>query len=283
MVVGNTLTVDAAGANPETVTITTVGTAGAGGTGHHVHACARLRARERRDRDAERRHQHVDGGAERHRAERDAGPTDATPAPSFGAPARIPIEADAGAITNTVDHFMPAIAADPASSGSSARPRALLLLLSARDCQYVNTPDAPVLAAGRLRLLDRRRRDVERSAVALARPAVARGSPAKHRTGNGNPDFGNVLAAAVVPAERTRSRPSGSSRSAIPVNGIDVSMYAPKRPDDRGWVMKRSRHAREESPSRLRLGAVARGARGRRDAARSCSARRPAAHRRRSR
>src|SRR5262249_54820990 len=33
LVVGGTLTIDAVGANPETVTITTVGTAGAGGTG----------------------------------------------------------------------------------------------------------------------------------------------------------------------------------------------------------------------------------------------------------
>ena len=45
LVVGDTLTIDPTGANPETVTITTVGTAGATGTGVGVHAGARLRAR----------------------------------------------------------------------------------------------------------------------------------------------------------------------------------------------------------------------------------------------
>jgi hypothetical protein len=47
------------------------------------------------------------------------GPTAASPNPAFGAPNRIPIEADASA-ANPVDHFIPGIAADPSTSGSAA-------------------------------------------------------------------------------------------------------------------------------------------------------------------
>src|SRR4029078_7556912 len=65
-------------------------------------------------------------------------PTDATPAPSFGSPSRIPIEADSGALTNTVDHFMPAIAADTGSSGSSARLALFYYYLPIAACIYVD-------------------------------------------------------------------------------------------------------------------------------------------------
>ena len=47
-------------------------------------------------------------------------PTDATPNPSFGAPVRIPIEADSGGQSNTNDHFIPGIAAAPVSTGANA-------------------------------------------------------------------------------------------------------------------------------------------------------------------
>jgi len=46
-------------------------------------------------------------------------PTAANPYPAFGAPVRIPIEAD-NTTANTVDHFIPGISADPAPPG---RPR----------------------------------------------------------------------------------------------------------------------------------------------------------------
>ena len=46
-------------------------------------------------------------------------PTAANPNPSFGAPVRIPIEAD-NTNANTNDHFIPGISADPSTSGSSA-------------------------------------------------------------------------------------------------------------------------------------------------------------------
>jgi hypothetical protein len=46
-------------------------------------------------------------------------PSDAQPNPPFGAPARIPIEAD-NTTANTNDHFIPGIAADPNTSGATA-------------------------------------------------------------------------------------------------------------------------------------------------------------------
>jgi hypothetical protein len=46
-------------------------------------------------------------------------PTASNPNPSFGAPVRIPIEAD-NTNANTVDHFIPGISADPHTAGSSA-------------------------------------------------------------------------------------------------------------------------------------------------------------------
>jgi hypothetical protein len=46
-------------------------------------------------------------------------PTDTQPNPPFGAPARIPIEAD-NTTANTNDHFIPGIAADPNTSGATA-------------------------------------------------------------------------------------------------------------------------------------------------------------------
>ena len=47
-------------------------------------------------------------------------PTDANPNPSFGAPVRIPVEADSGGQSNTNDHFIPGIAAAPGSTGANA-------------------------------------------------------------------------------------------------------------------------------------------------------------------
>ena len=203
---------------PETVTIATVGTSGAGGHRRHVHARARLRAREGAFVT-------VNGVTSTSTAAPNdialsvmPAPTDATPAPSFGVAARIPIEADT---RREHEHGRPLHPGDrgrPGLLGLVRAPRALLLLLSALGCQYVNNPATHVLAAGRLRLVDRRRRDLERSAVALARARrrslffPRTGPPADD--GNGNPDFGNVS------PRRRRSRgqerratPSGSSRS----------------------------------------------------------------------
>ena len=120
------------------------------------------------------------------------GPTDATPAPSFGAPTRIPIEADAGASSNTVDHFIPAIAADPNTSGATAqlalfyyfyplRERASIVNAPGRQCPpqvgYISSTNGGASWA-------LRRRSAGMPSLARLLRATA--------TGNGNPDLGNV-------------------------------------------------------------------------------------------
>jgi hypothetical protein len=65
-------------------------------------------------------------------------PTDGSPAPSFGAPVRIPIEADTGGQSNTNDHFIPGIAADPSTSGSSAHLGLFYYSYRVASCQAYN-------------------------------------------------------------------------------------------------------------------------------------------------
>jgi hypothetical protein len=65
-------------------------------------------------------------------------PTDGNPAPSFGPPVRIPIEADTGGQSNTNDHFIPGIAADPATSGSSAHLGLFYYSYPVANCQAYN-------------------------------------------------------------------------------------------------------------------------------------------------
>ena len=67
-------------------------------------------------------------------------PTDANPNPVFGAPVRIPIEADSGGQSNTNDHFIPGIAADSATSGSTAHLGLFYYTYRVAACQaYVQT------------------------------------------------------------------------------------------------------------------------------------------------
>jgi hypothetical protein len=227
MVAGNTLTIDATGANPETVTITTVGTSGAGGTGvtftpalAFAHASGAIVT--------------VNGAFSTSTAAPNdialsvmPGPTDATPAPSFGAPARIAIEVDAGALSNTVDHFIPAIAADQGTSGASAGLALFYYFYPLSNCQFVNTPDVQCSPqVGYVSSTDGGATwSVADSLSSPGPPSVA--VLPRTGTGNGNPDLGNVLGAAVVPAGK-QVKALGLFPVAIPVNGIDESMYVPK-------------------------------------------------------
>ena len=65
-------------------------------------------------------------------------PTDGSPAPTFGAPVRIPIEADTGGQSNTNDHFIPGIAADPSTSGSGAHLGLFYYSYRVANCQDYN-------------------------------------------------------------------------------------------------------------------------------------------------
>lgn len=232
MVAGNTLTVDATGSNPETVTITTVGTAGVGGTGvtftpalAFAHAQGAVVT--------------VNGVPSTSTAAPNdialsvmPAPTDATPAPSFGAPSRIAIETDGGALTNTVDHFMPAIAADPGASGSTARLALFYYYLPLAACQFVNN-QAPMCSpqVGYVSSTDGGSTWSVPQALSPGPTSLAvfprTGPPGT--TGNGGPDFGNVLAGVVVPAGKSAGDAVGLFPVGIAVNGLDVSTYAPKK------------------------------------------------------
>jgi hypothetical protein len=68
-------------------------------------------------------------------------PTDAQPNAPFGAPARIPIEAD-NTSTNTNDHFIPGIAADSNTSGAGAHLGLFYYNYPVAACDYLN-PETP--------------------------------------------------------------------------------------------------------------------------------------------
>ena len=118
-------------------------------------------------------------------------PTDATPAPTFGAPARIPIESDAGAVSNTIDHFIPAIAADPTSSGSSAGLALFYSYYPLAACQYVSTPE--LQCSPRVGYVS----STDAGATWSAPQSLTPGPPslAVLPRSNAGPDMGNVFAA----------------------------------------------------------------------------------------
>jgi hypothetical protein len=68
-------------------------------------------------------------------------PTDAQPNAPFGAPARIPIEAD-NTNANTNDHFIPGIAADPNTSGGAAHLGLFYYNYPVAACSYLD-PETP--------------------------------------------------------------------------------------------------------------------------------------------
>jgi len=239
MAVSGTLTVDPTGSNPETVTITTVGTAGAGGTGITITPALAFAHNQGAFVT-------VNGVPSTSTAALNdialavmPGPTDATPAPSFGTPTRIPIEADIGASTDTVDHFIPAIAVDPASSGATARlalfyyyyPNGgcgnfiqdLVLPIGgpqpANQCQpkyaYTNSTDGGSTWGAPMTLA---------SMPSLA--VLPRTGPIG-TTGNGNPDLGAYTSGVVIPSGPLAGNAISLFDYGAIVDGFDVSMYAP--------------------------------------------------------
>jgi hypothetical protein len=213
------------------VTITTVGTAGAAGTGvtftpalAFAHAAGALVA--------------VNGVPSTSTAAPNdialsvmPGPTDATPEPSFGAPARVPIEADTGALSNTVDHFIPAIAADPASSGSSARLALFYYFYPLAACVYVDNPsDSCSPRVGYVSSTDGGAHWSGPQSLSPGPPSLAvyARTLALGGTGNGGPDLGSVLAAAVLPSGKLQGDATALFPVGIPVDGLDESLYAPK-------------------------------------------------------
>jgi hypothetical protein len=235
MVAGNTLTVDPTGSNPETVTITTVGTAGAGGTGitftpplafaHNQGAFVT-----------------VNGVPSTSTAAPNdiamavmPGPTDATPAPSFGSPSRIPIESDAGAATNTVDHFIPALAVDPSTSGGSAHLALFYYSYPIASCAFVtgapldNTQGAQCAPTFDFVSSTDGGGSWSAPQTLASMPSLAvtpRTGPIG-TTGNGSPDLGQYTSGAVIPFGPLAGKAMSVFDYALPANHIDQSMYVP--------------------------------------------------------
>jgi hypothetical protein len=75
-------------------------------------------------------------------------PTAGNPSPSFGAPVRIPIEPDSGGVSNTHDHFIPGIGADPNTSGPTAHLGLFYYTYPVATCQAFNAANLCSLQVG---------------------------------------------------------------------------------------------------------------------------------------
>ena len=234
MVAGGTLTVDT-GASAETVTITTVGTSGAGGTG--VTFTPALASAH-----AQGVFVTVNGVPSTSTAAPNdiamavmPGPTDATPAPSFGSPSRVAIEADNGASTNTVDHFIPAIAADPSTSGGGAHLALFYYSYPIASCAFItgapldNTQGAQ--CAPEFHYVSSTNGGTSWSATqtlaSMQSLAVLPRTGPIGTTGNGNPDLGLYSSAAVIPFGPLAGKAISVFDYGLAANHLDESMYVP--------------------------------------------------------
>ena len=223
MVAGNTLGVDG-----ETVTISTVGTSGAGGTGvtfspalTSAHAAGAFVT--------------VNGVPSTSTAAPNdialsvmPGPTDATPAPSFAAPTRIPIESDSGASSNTNDHFIPAIAADTGTSGASTHLALFYYNYPVSACAYITgatlDPSQGPQCTPQYSEVQSVNNGSSWSAPALIDSAPSLAVLARSNAG---PDFGNYTSAVFIPSGPLKGNAISVFSFPITVNGLDESMYAP--------------------------------------------------------
>jgi hypothetical protein len=224
MAAGNTLTVDT-GVSADSVTITAVGTAGAAGTGvtftpalASAHALGAAVT--------------VNGVPSTSTAAPNdlalavmPGPTDVTPAPSFGAPSRIALESDSGAVTNTVDHFIPAIAAAPGAAGHLALfyysyPVASCAFNTGQPLDNTQGPQCTPQFAFASSTNGGSTWSTPQVLAAIQSLAVL------VRSANG-PDLGAYTSAAVIPAGPFAGKAVSVFAYAQPVKGVLESMYIP--------------------------------------------------------
>jgi hypothetical protein len=136
---GQTLRIDPNGAHPEVVTIATVGSTACNGASGatitpalaHVHAAGALVTKNNVAGNLASDPNDIAMSVM-------PAPTDANPSPSFSGPVRIPIEADTGGVSNTNDHFIPGIGADPNTSGSTAHLGLFYYNYRVANCQAYN-------------------------------------------------------------------------------------------------------------------------------------------------
>lgn len=230
MTAGGTLTIDT-GSSAETVTISTVGTAGATGTGVTVSPALA-------SAHASGSFVTVNGVPSTSTASPNdialavmPAPTDATPAPSFGSPSRVPIEADAGALTNTVDHFIPAIAAGPSTSGSSAHLALFYYFYPLANCQFVQDLGSPQNCRPSFGYVSSTNGGSSWSApqtlATMGGLAVLPRTGPVGTTGNGNPDLGLYTSATIIPTGPLAGNAISVFANAATVDGFDESMYVP--------------------------------------------------------
>jgi hypothetical protein len=136
---GQTLRIDPNGAHPEVVTIVTVGSTACNGASGatitpalaYAHPAGALVTKNNVASNLSSDPNDIAPSVM-------PAPTDGNPTPSFGGPVRIPIEADSGGSSNTNDHFIPGIGADPNNSGSTAHLGLFYYSYRVANCQGYN-------------------------------------------------------------------------------------------------------------------------------------------------
>jgi len=155
-------------------------------------------------------------------------PTDATPAPAFGTAARIPIESDAGASSNTVDHFIPSIAADANTSGTTAHLALFYYFYPVSACSYILDVVPPSTQCqprfGYVSSVN--------GGSSWTSPTTVASMPSdavliRDGTGNGSPDLGLYTSSFIPPTGKDAGRAFSVFALAATVNGFDESMYIP--------------------------------------------------------
>jgi hypothetical protein len=228
MAVGGTLTIDPTGSSPETVTISTVGTAGAAGTGITFSPALAFAHNQGAFVTVNGVPSTSTGAPNDIALSVMPAPTDATPAPAFGTPARIPIESDAGASSNTVDHFIPSIAADASTSGNTAHLALFYYFYPVAACVYINdvvpTPSQCQPSFGYVSSAN------GGSSWTASQTVATMGSLAtlvRDGSGNGSPDLGLYTSSVIPTAGKDAGRAFSVFAFGATANGLDESMYIP--------------------------------------------------------
>ena len=155
-------------------------------------------------------------------------PCGATPAPAFGTPARIAIEADSGALSDTVDHFIPSIAADPKTSGASAHLALFYYFYPVANCVYIEdvgpNPQTCQPNFGYVSSVDGGSTWTAPTTVATM-PSLA--VLVRDGTGNGSPDLGLYTSSVIPSVGKDAGRAFSVFAFGATVNGLDESMYVP--------------------------------------------------------
>ncbi len=146
---GQTLRIDPNGPHPEVVTIQTVGATACNGSNGATFTPA-LRYAHATGAFVTKNNVANNSSADPNDIAMSVmpAPTDASANPSFGAPVRIPIEPDSGGTSNTNDHFIPGIGADPNTSGSTAHLGLFYYAYPVAACQAYNYDNLCSLRVG---------------------------------------------------------------------------------------------------------------------------------------